>query len=76
MTVSGILFLLRLLLEKRSGLPPCLRLQLMLRIAIASAAFATIISYGAFSVFAQSLPPNPKYPAEIAAVSMLLVQKE
>lgn len=76
MTVCGILFLLRLRLEKRSGSPWCLRLQLMLRIAIASAAFATIISYGAFSAFAQSPSPKSKYPAEIAAASMLLVQKE
>jgi 3-dehydroquinate synthase class II len=48
----------------------------MPRISIASAAFAIIFSYGAVSAFAQSPAEKPKYPAEIAAASMLLVQKQ
>jgi hypothetical protein len=48
----------------------------MLRIAIASAAFATVISYGALSALAQSPSAKPKYPAEIAAASMRLIAKE
>jgi hypothetical protein len=35
-----------------------------------------IFSYGAMSALAQSAAQKPKYPAEIAAASMLLVQKQ
>ena len=48
----------------------------MLRIGFAAAVFATFIAVGTFSVFAQSPSPKPKYPAEIAAASRLLAEKQ
>ena len=47
----------------------------MLRIAIAAVVFAAFVSAGTFSAFAQSPSAKPKYPAEIAAASRLLAEK-
>ena len=47
----------------------------MLRVMAASAVFAAFISFGTFSVFAQSPSPKPKSPGEIAAASRLLAEK-
>jgi hypothetical protein len=48
----------------------------MLRIAIACAVSAAFFSLAAFSVIAQSTPSKPKYPAEVAAASRLLAEKQ
>jgi hypothetical protein len=48
----------------------------MHRIGFAAAVFAAFIAFGTFSVFAQSPSPKPKYPAEIAAASRLLAEKQ
>ena len=47
----------------------------MLRIAIVSAVFATIFSYGAGSALAQAASAKPRYPAEIATASRHLAEK-
>jgi hypothetical protein len=48
----------------------------MFRVAIASAIIAGFIPLGTFSAIAQSAPAKPKYPAEIAAASKLLAEKQ
>ncbi len=53
-----------------------LKVTLMNRIGIATSIFATFILFGTFSVFAQSPSPKPKYPAEMAAASRLLAEKQ
>ncbi|HEY1473816.1 MAG TPA: hypothetical protein VGF53_07000 [Pseudolabrys sp.] len=48
----------------------------MLRLAMAPATIAVFISLGIVSALAQTASPKPKYPAEIAAASKRLAQKQ
>jgi hypothetical protein len=48
----------------------------MFRIVLAPAIIAALIVFGTLSAFAQSTAPKPKYPAEIAAASRLLAEKD
>ena len=47
----------------------------MFGMPIAPAIFAALILFGTVSAFAQSTAPKPKNPAEIAAASRLLAEK-
>lgn len=64
------------MLNYRRGLAVCLGLQHMFYRAIASTTLAAAISLAAFSASAQQPSPKPKYPAEIAAASKRLAEKQ